>query len=71
MIETLRDNAPSFATVKRWASEFKRGRDSVKDDPRSGRPSAACTQENIDHVHQLVMDDRRLTVRRIATTIGI
>ena len=71
MIETLRDNAPSFATVKRWASECKRGRDSVEDDPRSGRPSTACNQENTDHVHQLVMDDRRLTVRHIATTIGI
>lgn len=71
MVETLVDNAPSFATVKRWAAEFKRGRESIEDDPRSGRPSTATTTENIDRVHKMVMDDRRLTVRYIAEIIGI
>ena len=32
-------SAPSFATVTRWFNEFKRGRQSLEDDPRSGRPS--------------------------------
>ena len=71
MVGTLGDNAPSFAIVKRWAAEFKRGRKSIEDDPRSGRPSTATTTENIDRVHKMVMDDRRLTVRFIAETVGI
>uniref|UniRef100_A0A0K0EG22 HTH_48 domain-containing protein n=1 Tax=Strongyloides stercoralis TaxID=6248 RepID=A0A0K0EG22_STRER len=28
---TLGDSAPSFATVKNWVAEFKRGRTSTKD----------------------------------------
>ena len=39
MIVVYGENAPSYATVKRWAAEFRRGRTSLEDDPRSGRPS--------------------------------
>ncbi|KYN23204.1 hypothetical protein ALC57_04381 [Trachymyrmex cornetzi] len=39
------DSAPSFATVKRWVAEFKRGRTSLGDDERSGRPTTATTTE--------------------------
>ena len=41
MIVVYGENAPSYATVKRWAAEFRRGRTSLEDDPRSGRPSDA------------------------------
>ena len=60
---TLGDDAPALSTVHKWAAEYKRGRDSLEDDPRSGRPATATTQENIGRVHHMVMDDRRLTVR--------
>ena len=33
MVATLRKDAPSYATVKRWVAEFKRGRQSLEDDP--------------------------------------
>ena len=36
---------------------------------RSGRPATATTQENIDHVHRIVMDDRRLTEYQIAIAV--
>ena len=38
MLKTLAESVPSYATVTRWTREFKRGRDSVEDDPRSRRP---------------------------------
>ncbi|XP_041349431.1 protein GVQW3-like [Gigantopelta aegis] len=71
MVSTLGNSAPSFATVKRWAAEFKRGRKSIEDEPRSGRPSTASTQEYINPVHQMVMDDKQLTIHSIAAAIGI
>ena len=33
MVATLGKDAPSYATVKRWVAEFKRGRQSLEDDP--------------------------------------
>ncbi|GFS92368.1 HTH_48 domain-containing protein [Trichonephila clavipes] len=54
------DSAPSFSTVKFWAAEFKRGRKSLGDDERSGRPNTAITDENIAKVHQMLLDDSRI-----------
>lgn len=34
------DLAPSHSTVKRWCKLFRRGRELLVDDPRSGRPYA-------------------------------
>ena len=63
MVKTLADTAPSYATVKRWVNEFKRGRASVEDDPRAGRPPTATTKENLDLARGMVMDDRRVSCR--------
>jgi len=64
-------SSPSFSTVKKWAAEFKRGRTSLEDDPREGRPKSATTPEIIEQVHDMVLYDRRMEVREIAETIGI
>ena len=37
-IETLGKESPSYSTVKKWAAEVKKGRGSVEDDGRSGKP---------------------------------
>jgi len=65
------DSSPSYSTTKKWAAEFKRGRISLEDDPREGRPKSATTPEIIEQVHDMVLDDRRMKVREIAETIGI
>lgn len=65
------DSAPSFTTVKFWAAEFKRGRKSLGDDERSGRPKTATTDENIAKVHQMILDDRRIKVREIAAVMNM
>lgn len=64
-------SAPSFATVKRWTREFKHGRESLEDDPRSGRPNTAVTEENIEKVKKLVLEDRRVKLWQLAEAIGI
>jgi len=65
------DSSPSFSTIKKWAAEFKRGRTSLEDDPREGRPNSATTPEIIEQVHDMLLDDRRMKMREIAETIGI
>ena len=71
MVASLGDDASALSTVKKWAAEFKRSRESLEDDPRSGRPASAITQGNIDRVHDMVIDNRRLTVNQIADAVAI
>jgi len=42
--------AMSRANVYRWYARFQDGRENVKDDARSGRPSTARTDENVESV---------------------
>ena len=71
LVNVYQDQSPSYSTVKKWAAEFKRGRDSIEDDPRCGRPVEVMTNEVCDSVEKLVMDDRRIKVREIAVAMGI
>ena len=71
MVATLGKAVPSYATVKRWVAEFKCGRQSLEDDPRPGRPVNVATPEMVNKVHDIVMTDRQVTERYIASTVGI
>ena len=71
MVQTLGATAPCYTTVKKWAAEFKRGRTSIEDDPRSGRPSEATDVITADLVLESVMKDRRLTLTQLAETHSI
>ena len=52
--------------VYKWEKRFCEGRESVTDEERSGWPATSITEENIAKVHQIVRENRRLTVRSIA-----
>jgi hypothetical protein len=39
LVAVYDESARNYSTVTRWFNEFKRDRQSVEDDPRSGRPS--------------------------------
>jgi len=43
LTETLGEHAPSYATVKNWVAQFKRGDFSTCDAPRAGRPKTVTT----------------------------
>ena len=64
-------SAPSYAQVKCWVGEFKRGRTSLEDEARSGRPLDATNEEMCKKVRDLVYSDRRIHVDEIAQAFGI
>ena len=64
-------SAPSYDQVKFWVGEFKRGRTSLEDEARSGRPLVATDEEMCKEVQDLVYSDRRIQVEEIAQALGI
>ena len=62
-------SAPSYAQVKFWVGEFKRGRTCLEDETRSGRPSDATDEEMCYKVRDLVYSDRRVKVEEIANAL--
>jgi len=61
LIESLRDHAPTYATVKNWVTHFKRGVFSTCDALRPERPKTVTTPEIIDQIHELNVEDRRIS----------
>ena len=46
---------------------FKSGLSSVMDEPREGRPTSVVTEKNVSTVEKLVKEDRRITVKQLAS----
>ena len=69
--ETLGEYAPSCATVKNWVGQFKRGGFSTCDAPFPGRPKTVTTPEIIDQIHELILEERRISAKSIADQPGI
>ena len=64
--ETLGEHAPSYATVKNWVTQFKRRDFSTCDVPRPGRPKTETIPEIIDQIHELILEDSRISAKSIA-----
>ncbi|CAH1972730.1 unnamed protein product [Acanthoscelides obtectus] len=63
--------SPHESTISRWYGEFKRERVSLSDDPRVHAPKTAFTQENVNAVRQLIIEDRHVTYREIEASLKI
>ena len=59
------------SNVFRWYEYFRSGRESVEDEERSGRPSTAKTDENINKIKGWMTVSRKLTIRQIAEEMKI
>jgi len=71
LTETLGEHASSYATVKNWVVQFKRGDFSTCDAPRPGRPKTVTTLEITDQIHELILEDRRISAKSIAEQLDI
>ena len=60
LTETLGEHAPSYATIKNWVAQFKRGDFSICDVPRPGRPKTVIS----DKIHKLILEDRRFQLNQ-------
>ena len=57
--------------VHKSFTEFRCGRISTSDAERPDRPKEVTSQEMIDQIHEIVLNDRRLKVREISETVNI
>ena len=64
-------DCPSYEVVKHWCRQFKCGRLSIHDEPRSGRPSTSCEHDMIQKVEKIILEDRRVNFTNIAAELGI
>ena len=69
--ETLGEHAPSYATFKHWVAQFKRGDFSTCDTLRPGQPKTMTTEKVIDQIHELILEDRRISAKSISEQLGI
>ena len=69
--ETLGKHAPSYATIKNWVAQFKRGDFSTFVAPRRGRLKTVTTPVIIEQIHELILEDRRISAKSIAEQLGI
>ncbi|CAH2004690.1 unnamed protein product [Acanthoscelides obtectus] len=65
LLSVFGNKAPHQSTISRWYGEFKRVRVSLSDDPMEGAPKTAVTQENVDAVRKLIIEDRHVTYRAL------
>ena len=66
LVQVYGDNATKKTAVYNWVKGFYEGRESVTDEERSGRPVRSRIEESIAKIRQIVLENRRLTVRIIA-----
>ena len=57
--------------VHKWFTELRCGRISTNDAERPGGSKVVTSQEMIDKIHDIVLDDRRLKVREISKSVNI
>jgi len=60
MLATLGDNTLAYSVVKSWLAKFKRGRNSVEDDHRSGCSKDAASTENVQIVNDMLKEYKYL-----------
>ena len=71
MVQVYAEKCPNYSTVTHWVRNFKSGFLSVMDEQREGRPASVVTEKNVSTVEKLVKEDRRITVKQLASETRI
>lgn len=70
MIEEGLKRKCSRSLVFKWHERYRNGRESIEDDVRCGRPPVVKPSA-VDQVREMILQDRRLTIRSIAERLGV
>ena len=65
------ESTMSRTQVELWYNRFKEGREDVSDNACPGRPSTSTTDEIIDAVKKMILNNRRITIREVADDVVI
>ncbi|KOC59798.1 Putative uncharacterized protein FLJ37770 [Habropoda laboriosa] len=65
------DSCPGKATVYKWHCLFKQGKNSIKDDPRSGQPVESTSVEIVENVEELILEDACLKKKQLAVIVAV
>lgn len=71
IIAIYRKDAPSYFVRKFWSKQFCWSREPIKDDPRTEIPADATNSNMCQKVKTVALEDRRLKVSIIVTSVGI
>jgi len=63
LTETLREYLPSYATINNSVAQFKRRDFSTCDALRPLRLKTVTTPEIINQIHELILEDRRISAK--------
>jgi len=69
--EICSDGIMDVKNVRSWVRQFKEGLTSCENKPKEPHPCTSRSEDMIARVEQMVMEDRRLTVKEIAANAGI
>ena len=59
----------SITQVQLWYNRFKEDRKDVNDDARLSHPSTSTTDDNIETMKKIILDNHRITIREVADDI--
>ena len=65
------ESTMSRTQVQVWYNRFKEGREDVNDDACPGSPNTSTTDENIEAVKKMILDNCRITIREVANDVDI
>ena len=71
LVKYYKESAPTRDMVHKQFTEFSYGRIGTSDADRPGRPKEVASQEMIDKIHDIALDDCRLKVREISESVNI
>ena len=66
LVEVCGDQTLAYSTVRIWAQLFREGRDSIEDEPRTGRPKSATCEPSIELVGEFLRNDPCCSIEEIS-----
>lgn len=70
LIKAYEEDCTSCSNESEWHKSFSQGHQNVEDDEHPGWPSTSKTEENVEKISQIIQEDCRLSVRKIAKMVN-